>query len=568
MSNLQEILEREGNLSAKEFRYAEVSAQQKGISLMQAVEDLNKVPEKIILEAFSRYYKIPKVHLEEYDIQSNIIELISKDIVQKFRVIPIDRVGNNIIVAMADPRNLKTIDTIRFKAGFFPKPVLASELRISEAIEKYYGKVDMTKISSPSDTVSGHQKSPASFRKIIGTGSSDKEDGPIIKLVNDVILQCISRGASDIHFEIYEEYMRIRLRIDGALIEIARPPVGMRGALISRIKIMSGLNIAESRLPQDGAINIQAAGKPIDFRVSTVPTSYGEKIVMRILDKSNLQVDMTQLGFDTEQLNIFKKAIATPHGMVVVTGPTGSGKTTTLYSALQKLNKEDSNVMTAEDPVEYNLTGINQVQMKPEIGLDFATSLRAFLRQDPDIIMVGEIRDLETAEIAIKASLTGHMVLSTIHTNSAVETISRLLNMGVAPFNLVAALNCVTAQRLLRKICTRCRIEDTRITPEILIDLGISGSYAHKIKAFYGAGCPACGNTGYKGRIAVHEVLSMTDAVKRSILKGDSTIDIKRVAMSNGMKTLRQSALTKMISGIVAAHEVIKTTSPDRDSGA
>lgn len=567
MSSLQQTLEKDGKLSADDFRNAEASAQKEGISLMQAIEDLNIVPEKVILDAFSRHFKIPKVHLEDYDISTNIIELIPKDIVTKFRVIPIDRVGNNIIVAMADPRNLKAIDTIRFKAGFFPKPVLASEVRISEAIEKYYGKMDLTKMANPSETMTSAKKAGTAARKIIGLGSSDKDDGPIIKLVNDVILQCISRGASDIHMEVYEEYMRIRLRIDGSLIEIARPPVGMKGPLISRIKIMSGLNIAESRLPQDGAINIQAGGKPIDFRVNTLPTAYGEKIVMRILDKSNLQVDMTQLGFDVDQLRVFKKSIYTPHGMVVVTGPTGSGKTTTLYSALQELNREESNVMTAEDPVEYNLPGINQVQMKPEIGLNFAAALRAFLRQDPDIIMVGEIRDLETAEIAMKAALTGHMVLSTLHTNSAPDTVSRLLNMGVAPFNLVSALNCVTAQRLLRKICSRCKTEDTSITPKILVELGISESYTSQIKVYKGAGCPACGNTGNKGRIAAHEVLSLNDAVKRSILNGEAAIDIKRVAMATGMRTLRQSALRKMASGIVTAQEVIKSTSPDTEEG-
>ena len=565
MASLRDIFLKDGRLSADDFISAEKTAKTNGISLMRAIEDLNIVPEKVILEAFSRFYKIPKVRLEEYDISPGITGLIPKDIVQKFRVIPIDRVDNNIIVAMADPRNLKAIDTIRFKAGFFPKPVLASDIRISEAIEKYYGKMDFTSMSSVSDVSVGSTKVTKTNRKIIGSGFSDKEDGPIIKLVNDIILQCISRGASDIHFEVYEEFMRIRLRIDGSLVEIARPPISMKGALISRIKIMSRLNIAESRLPQDGAINIEAGGKPIDFRVNTLPAAYGEKIVMRILDKSNLQVDMTQLGFDEDQLKTFKKSVYTPHGMVVVTGPTGSGKTTTLYSAIQELNREESNVMTAEDPVEYNLPGINQVQMKPDIGLNFAAALRAFLRQDPDIIMVGEIRDLETAEIAMKAALTGHMVLSTLHTNSAPDTVSRLLNMGVAPFNLVSALNCVTAQRLLKKVCTRCRTEDTSITPKTLVELGIHESYTSKIKVYKGAGCAFCGNTGNKGRIAAHEVLTLGDAVKRSILNGDPAIDIKKVAMAAGMRTLRQSALTKMAAGIVSAQEVIKSTSEDRE---
>ena len=564
MANLQSMLEKEANFSAEQYKQASSNAQKDGISIMYAIEEMNVIKESLVLDIFSRFFKIPKVQLGKMDIPKSIIELIPKDIASKFRVIPIDRVGNNIIVAMGDPRNLKAIDAIRFKAGYFAKPVLASELKISEALKKYYSnmQMDLTKFGSP-DTVI--KKSSTASRRIIGSGISDKDDGPIIKLVNDIILQCVARGASDIHIEVYEEYMRIRLRIDGSLFEIARPPVNMKGPLISRIKIMSGLNIAETRLPQDGAINIQIGDKPVDFRVNTLPTSYGEKIVMRILDKSNLQVDMRQLGFEADQLKGFKTSINNPYGMVLVTGPTGSGKTTTLYSALQELNREEFNIMTAEDPVEYNLTGINQVQMKPDIGLNFAAALRAFLRQDPDIIMVGEIRDLETAEIAMKASLTGHMVLSTLHTNSASDTISRLLNMGVAAFNLVAALNCITAQRLMKKICTRCKIPDPEVTPQVLLDLGIHESYIDKIQVFKGRGCAACGQSGSKGRIAVHEVLLMNEAVKRSILKNEPAIDIKKVAMSTGMRTLRQSALTKMANGIVTAQEVIKATSADTD---
>lgn len=565
MANLQSMLEKEANFSAEQYKQAANSAQKSGISLMHAVEEMGTINENVILDVFSRFFKIPKVQLGKMDIPKSIIDMIPKEIATKYRVVPIDRVGNNIIVATGDPKNLKAIDAIRFKAGYFAKPVLASELRITDAIKKYYSnmQMDLTGFNSP-DTVA--KKASTAGRRIIGAGISDKEDGPIIKLVNDIILQCVARGASDIHIEVYEEYMRIRLRIDGSLFEIAKPPINMKGPLISRIKIMAGLNIAETRLPQDGAINIQIGEKPVDFRVNTLPTSYGEKIVMRILDKSNLQVDMHKLGFEKDQLKGFKKAINNPNGMVLVTGPTGSGKTTTLYSALQELNREEFNIMTAEDPVEYNLPGINQVQMKSEIGLDFAAALRAFLRQDPDIIMVGEIRDLETAEIAMKASLTGHMVLSTLHTNSAADTVSRLLNMGVAAFNLVAALNCITAQRLMKKICNRCKAPDPSVTPKVLMDLGIHESYVDKIQVFRGRGCGSCGQTGNKGRIAVHEVLLMNEAVKRSVLKGDPAIDIKKVAMSTGMRTLRQSALTKMANGIVNAQEVIKSTSADNES--
>jgi type IV pilus assembly protein PilB len=386
------------------------------------------------------------------------------------------------------------------------------------------------------------------------------DDAPIITLVNEVLVQCKRTGASDIHIEPYESFIRIRLRIDGSLREIKRPSGDMKGALISRIKIMAKLNIAESRIPQDGAINITIDNQPIDFRVSSCPTVFGEKIVMRILDKSNLQVDMTQLGFDIKQLTEFKNAIAKPNGIVLVTGPTGSGKTTTLYSAIQELNKEDLNITTSEDPVEYSLSGVNQVQMKPDIGFNFAAALRSFLRQDPDVIMVGEIRDLETAEIAIKASLTGHMVLSTLHTNSATDTISRLLNMGAAPFNLVSSLNCITAQRLMKKICERCKEEDPDATPEALISLGIPEKFSTKVKAMRGRGCDHCGNSGNKGRIAIHEVLVINDAIREAILKGIPTDEMKKIAMKNGMNSLRQSALNNMAKGITSMAEVVRTT--------
>lgn len=562
--NLQDILTNETSLSDEDFKQAYADSRAGHISIMHAIEKLNKVEGDKLLEIFSRYYRVTKVSLNEQDLDPEIVKIVPKNIAMQYRVIPIERVGNNLIVATGNPHNLEAMDTIRFKCGYLAKPVLALETRISEALEKYYGKMDLSRLEkSPSDSGFTRTSATTSVRKVIS--GDGREDGPIIKLVNDVLIKCLKSRASDIHFESYEDHMRIRLRIDGALVEIARPPVNMRAPLISRIKIMAGLNIAESRLPQDGAINISIEDKPIDFRVNSLPTVYGEKIVMRILDKSNLQVDMTQLGFEEDQLKLFKRAILSPFGMVLVTGPTGSGKTTTLYSALQELNREDTNIMTAEDPVEYNLTGVNQVQMKPEIGLNFAESLRAFLRQDPDVIMVGEIRDLETAEIGIKAALTGHMVLSTLHTNSASDTVSRLLNMGIAPFNLVAALNCVTAQRLVRKICTYCRQEDSSITSEILTELGIHPNYVSKVKSYVGKGCAQCGQAGMKGRIAVHEVMVMNEDIKKSIIRGDPASEIKKVAMRTGMKTLRQSALTKMMQGITTIKEVIKTTSADHD---
>ena len=552
-----------GHLSEEDFHAAVKRSQKDQISLMHAIELLALIEEDKLLSIFCKFYGVVAAPLADKDISREIIDLIPKDLAMKFRVLPIDRAGNNIIIAMGDPRNLDAIDAIRFKIGFFPKAVLASEIRLSEALNKYYGHaLDIN--ASPQTTVK-NTSITAKKEERTDIAANNKGDGPVINLVNQVLVQCMTRKASDIHLEPYESFIRIRLRIDGVLHEIVRPPGHMKAALTSRIKIMAGLDIAESRKPQDGAINIQIGDKPVDFRVSTLPTVYGEKIVMRILDKSSLQADMTALGFDQDELDKFLSSIHNPFGMVLVTGPTGSGKTTTLYSALQELNKESENIMTAEDPVEYNLEGINQVQMKAEVGLDFSAALKAFLRQDPDIIMVGEIRDLETAEIAIKAALTGHMVLSTLHTNSAPDTISRLLNMGVESFNLVSALTCITAQRLMRRICDRCRIVDESVLPEHFVQLGIHPQYADKVKAYKGAGCGACGKTGNTGRVAVHEVLKLNDAVRESILKNDPAMIIKKVAMANGMRSLRQSALNKMVQGIVNVTEVTKTTASDSD---
>lgn len=554
-------------ISEADFQRAEEIASKENMSLMAAIEKLQLMPEDQILDLFSKFYRVPKTNLGEMDIPRPILDLIPRDVALKHRVIPIDRAGNNIILATADPRNLDAMNAIRFVVGFFPKPVLASEERISQAIEKYYGRmIDVDSLNASStdvDVVTLRQKNSGKER--VEITSSDKGDGPVIKFVNQILLQCLQRGASDIHIEPYETSVRVRLRIDGVLHEIARPPTAMLAALASRIKIMSKLDIAETRLPQDGAINIQIGGKPVDFRVSTLPTVYGEKVVMRILDKSALKADMTKLGFEPDELEKFMASIHSPFGMVLVTGPTGSGKTTTLYSALSELNGEEDNIVTAEDPVEYNLEGINQVQMKADIGLNFASALRSFLRQDPDIIMVGEIRDLETAEIAIKAALTGHMVLSTLHTNSAADTIFRLLNMGVEPFNLVSALTCVTAQRLMRKICDKCRIVDDSITPKVMVELGIHPQYADRVKAYKGAGCNVCGGTGNKGRVAVHEVLKMNDPVREAIVGNLPAMKIKKVAMANGMRTLRQSALNKMAQGLSSAAEVIKATASDSD---
>lgn len=568
MSNpLKTYLVQGGVITAENFQKAEDLATKDQCTLLYAIEKLSIVGEEQLLDAFSKFYRIPKTKIQEMDIPKTILDLLPKDLAVKHRVIPIDRAGNNIIVAMGDPRNLDAINAIRFSVGFFPKPVLASEARLTEALEKYYGRLlDIKSLDGGADDQNAVAKKPDKERVDIASG--DKGDGPIIKLVNQILMQCLQRRASDIHIEPYETSLRVRLRIDGVLHEIARPPIAMKAPLISRIKIMSQLDIAETRLPQDGAINIAIGGKPVDFRVSTVPTVYGEKIVMRILDKSSLQVDMTKLGFEIDELEKFKLSISSPFGMVLVTGPTGSGKTTTLYSALQELNKETDNIMTAEDPVEFNLEGINQVGMKSDIGLNFASALRAFLRQDPDVIMVGEIRDLETAEIAIKAALTGHMVLSTLHTNSATDTISRMLNMGVESFNLVSALTCVTAQRLLRRVCASCRTVDESVTPKIMVELGIHPQYASKVRSYKGAGCANCNGSGYKGRVAVHEVLKLNDPVREAILDGAPAMRLKKIAMANGMRSLRQSALNKMVQGITDAAEVTSSTAADSDDAA
>lgn len=555
---LKKILMKYGNLSESQINKVYQRSQREKIIFMYALELENILSEEKILELFSAYYKCPKTNLAEMEIPSSTTSLIPKDLAKSLLIVPIDRVGNNIIIATADPKNLQALDRVRFQTGYFAKPTLASMTAIKDSIKKYYLNVlDISKTISPAR----RRSSTADSREEIVDTSGN--DNPTIKLVNTMLLKCMQRKASDIHIEPYEDHLRIRLRIDGVLHSLAEAPKDLQPGIISRVKIMSKLDIAEARLPQDGAINVKVSGNPIDFRVSCLPTVYGEKIVMRVLDKSALKVDMAELGMEPEELQKFKEAISKPLGMVLVTGPTGSGKTTTLYSALSELNKGLENIMTAEDPVEYNIAGINQVQMKPDIGLNFASTLRSFLRQDPDIIMVGEIRDSETAEIATKASLTGHLVISTLHTNSAVETITRLLNMGVESYNLTSALNCITAQRLLRVICQHCKVPDKSVSKELLIELGLHESYASKVQPMVGAGCRKCSGTGNSGRLGVHEVLTLNDPIKEGIIRGVSNIELKKIAMMNGMKTLRQSALIKLIKGIVSVTEVARGTSSD-----
>ncbi len=567
MSNIESILQSQFAVSSDDIGKAKELAKGEKISFMQACEKLKFLDAEKLLEAFGQFFQVKTVTLETSDIPKNILELIPVDVALKFRAIPIDRAANNLVLAVSNPKDLRAIDTIRFKTRFNVKPVLALEADLTIALERYYSnRTDLSSITKVSggDNTKTKAKQAEAHRTVVGK-NNEGSDTPIIKVVNFMLRTCLEKKASDIHIEPYEDYIRIRMRMDGSLVEITRPPNDMKDALISRIKIMAQMNIAEKRKPQDGSINVLIDDKPIDFRVNSVPTVFGEKIVCRILDKSSLEVDMTKLGFAKYDLANFKEAISRPYGMVLVTGPTGSGKTVTLYSALAELNKETENIMTGEDPVEFQVAGINQVQMQPDVGLDFAAALRAFLRQDPDVIMVGEIRDLETAQIAMKAALTGHMVLSTLHTNSAADTIVRLLNMGAEAFNLVAALNAVVAQRLAKRICENCKMPDPNATPAALIDLGIPEKFANKITAMKGKGCDKCSYLGAKGRTGVHEVMVLNDQIKQTILEGKSAIEIKRVAMLTGMRTLRQNALNKLAQGMISAAEVTRVTTSDRE---
>jgi type IV pilus assembly protein PilB len=533
---------------------------EKKISYLHALETLNKVSGRDLIDAVGAVINSPVVHLEDRDIPLEILELIPKDLAKKLRVIPIDRSANNLIVATGNPQNPDLLRAIQVKTNYFIRSVLASEFRISDALDKYYGGVlDLTKLKVDEQ----NQEKDQNERQEI---SGEDDDAGITQLAGFILKQCVAKGASDIHIEPYETEMRVRLRIDGSLQELQKVKLAWKDQITAKIKIMAKMNISEKRLPQDANMNVSINGRPIDFRVNSCPTAFGEKIVLRILDKGSLQTDMTKLGFEADDLARFKESIGLANGMVLVTGPTGSGKTVTLYSALAELNKSTDNIVTAEDPVEFTLPGINQVLIRNEIGFNFASALRAFLRQDPDVIMVGEIRDLETAEISMKAALTGHMVLSTLHTNSAPETITRLLNMGVEPFNLVSALTCVVAQRLIRKVCSKCSIPDPDVTPEILIDLGFHPAFAHKVIAKKGQGCPACSNSGEKGRTAIHEVLVMTESVKQAVASKLPPMDLKRVCMASGMRTLRQSALLKLAAGMISVKEVLAMTMADDDT--
>ena len=541
----------EQKLSGNQFRLGSILIGQKLIN------------EEQLTSFLSKQYGVPCVNLADYEIEPNVIKIIPPEVVQKYQLLPVNRAGATLIVAVSDPSNQFAIEDIKFMTGYNIEMVVASEREIKASIDKYYDQsASLADVMSDMDVedleIIGDEEQ-------VDVGSLERatEDAPVVKMVNAILQDAIRKKASDIHVEPYEKLFRVRYRIDGVLYEVMKPPLKLKNAITSRIKIMAELDIAERRLPQDGRIKIKlGGGKDMDFRVSCLPTLFGEKIVMRLLDKSNLQTDLTKLGYEPEALAHFMHEIHKPFGMVLVTGPTGSGKTVSLYSAIAELNKVSENISTAEDPVEFNFAGINQVQMHEDIGLNFSAALRSFLRQDPDIIMIGEIRDFETAEIAIKAALTGHMVLSTLHTNDAPATINRLLNMGIEPFLVASAVNLITAQRLARRVCGECK-QPEEIPVQALIDAGVSPDEAPSFVCMRGKGCPACNNTGYKGRVGFYQVMPMKEEIKELILNGANTAEIKRESMRIGIKTMRQSGLTKLKEGVTSFEEVLRITVSD-----
>lgn len=550
-------------LTDEQLEKALLAQKKEGGRLGSIIVKLGYLNEEHLLRFLSQKYSIPAIDLNKCEIDPSIVKLVPQEVVQKHQVIPVKRSGSTLSLAMVDPTDVLAIDDIKFMTGYDIEPMVASEASIITAINRFYDSAhDLQKVIEQTqeelDVVQESEEDSVNVSQL----KEAVEEAPVVKMVNLILTEAIKKGASDVHIEAYEKKFRVRYRIDGILYETMAPPMKLRAALTSRLKIMADLDISERRLPQDGRIKLKMKDKEVDLRVSTLPCLFGEKIVMRILDKGNLTLDLTKLGFEPKALDDFMKAISSPYGMVLVTGPTGSGKTTTLYSALNYINTIDINVMTAEDPVEYNLMGINQVQMKDEIGLNFAAALRSFLRQDPDVVMVGEIRDYETAEIAVKAALTGHLVLSTLHTNDAPSTINRLLNMGIEPFLVASSTILILAQRLVRRICRDCK-EVEKIPPEALTEIGIPEDEAKTMTCYKGKGCPTCNNTGYKGRLALYEVMPIGEELREQILQGSSADEIKKAAIRSGMSTLRVSGLQKLREGLTTVEEVVDTTFRD-----
>src|SRR3984885_15092753 len=567
-SRLGEILVKDSLISQDQLKQALDYQKKNGGRLGTCLVKMGLVSDEDITAVLSRRYGVPSINLKFYEVDASVIKLVPQETAIRYQIVPLSRVGSTLTIAITDPTNVFAMDDIKFMTGFNVEPVVASETAISEAIGKFYGSIETgEEIDKVMKDLAGEEADLELAAEEAEMDLADLEkaadEAPIIKLVNLILTDAVKRGASDIHVEPYEKEYRVRFRVDGILQNVMTPPLKLKDAITSRVKIMPKLDISEKRLPQDGRIMIKyvkdGKKKELDFRVSTAPTLFGEKIVLRLLDKENLRLDMTKLGFEAESLKKFEHNILKPYGMVLVTGPTGSGKTNTLYSAVARLNTAETNIMTAEDPVEFQLPGINQVQMKEQIGLNFASALRAFLRQDPNIILVGEIRDFETAEIAVKAALTGHMVLSTLHTNDAPSTISRLMNMGIEPFLVATSVNLICAQRLVRRICANCK-EPSPIPAQALIDAGVAPDDVPNTTVYVGRGCSVCNNSGYKGRVGLYEVMEINDDLRELILVGASSLELKKKALEIGMITLRKSGLIKMALGQTTMDEVLRET--------
>jgi type IV pilus assembly protein PilB len=563
---LGDLLVKEKIITPEQLEQANKVQKEQSCRLGSALVKLGFLTDEDVTNFLSRQYGVPAINLSYFEIDPAVVKLIPFETAKRYQILPLSRVGASLTIAMVDPTNVFAMDDIKFMTGFNIEPVVASESSIQSGIEKAYGTTQGDDLETVMQSMTDDADVEVQAEEEqIGLADLEKaaDEAPVVKLVNLVLTDAVKRGASDIHIEPYEKEFRVRFRIDGVLQAIMSPPVKLKDAITSRLKIMAKLDISEKRLPQDGRImlKMQLGGrkKQLDFRVSTLPTLWGEKIVLRLLDKENLRLDMTKLGFEAESLVKFEKAILKPYGMVLVTGPTGSGKTNTLYSAISRLNQPDTNIMTAEDPVEFQLGGVNQVQMKEQIGLNFAAALRSFLRQDPNIILVGEIRDFETAEIAIKAALTGHLVLSTLHTNGAPETITRLMNMGIEPFLVATSVHMIVAQRLIRRICKDCS-EPFEVPVQTLIDEGYSPEEAKTVKPHKGKGCGTCNNTGYKGRAGLYEVMEVDDEIRELVLVGASAVELKKKAIERGMITLRRSGLIKVAAGMTTLEEVARET--------
>ncbi len=566
---LGDLLVKEKVITQEQLDQATKLQKESHSRLASALVKLGFLSDEDVTNFLSRQYGVPAINLSYFEIDPAVVKLIPFETAKRYQILPLSRVGASLTIAMVDPTNVFAMDDIKFMTGFNIEPVVASESSILAGIDKAYGTSkeeelesvmqSMNEAGEGTDIEVQNEEQELELREL----EKAADEAPIVKLVNLVLTDAVKRGASDIHMEPYEKEFRVRFRIDGVLQLIMNPPLKLKDAITSRLKIMAKLDISEKRLPQDGRImlKMQIGGKKkqLDFRVSTLPTLWGEKIVLRLLDKENLRLDMTKLGFEPESLVKFEKAILKPYGMVLVTGPTGSGKTNTLYSSISQLNQPDTNIMTAEDPVEFQLGGVNQVQMKEQIGLNFATALRAFLRQDPNIILVGEIRDFETAEIAIKAALTGHLVLSTLHTNGAPETITRLMNMGIEPFLVATSVHLICAQRLVRRICKDCA-EPVDVPPQALIEEGYSPEESKTVQIMKGKGCVTCNKTGYKGRTGLYEVMEVDDEIRELVLVGASAVELKKKAIERGMITLRRSGLIKVAAGWTTLEEVARET--------